>query len=169
MSLFFVRYSVLGPIHIVGHIQRDLILSERLQNTVELSRKLSFPVSLTMSVAQKLYETNHIISPRVDLWDEPYYAVKEPYFSDQQSGLMFIDQAPSVPFRTSSPFHQVAMQQIMDVGVALRAYAEKNDIHEPDALIPEAKRLLKAVDERIKQEMSRNVFIAGPGQEGGGE
>ena len=124
---------------------------------------------LSPTLAQKLYETNHIISPRVDLWDEPYYAVKEPYFSDQQSGLMFIDQAPYVPYRTSSPFHQVAMQQIMDVGVALRAYAEKNDINEADALIPEAKRLLKAVDERIKQEMSRNVFIAGPAQEGDDE
>lgn len=116
---------------------------------------------LSPGLAQKLFESNHIISPAVDLWDEPYYAVKEPYFSDQQSGLMYIDQAPSVPFRTSSPFHQVAMQQIMDAASALKTYAEANDAYEIDALIPEAKRLLAAAEKRIEQEMSRNVFIAG--------
>ncbi|MFK7788544.1 MAG: ABC transporter substrate-binding protein, partial [Phycisphaeraceae bacterium] len=52
---------------------------------------------LSPNLAQKLFESNHIISPAIDLWDEPYYAVKEPYFSGQQSGLMYIDQAPNVP------------------------------------------------------------------------
>jgi arabinosaccharide transport system substrate-binding protein len=116
---------------------------------------------LSPVLAQKLFESNHIISPAVDLWDESYYAVKEPYFSDQQSGLMYIDQAPNVPFRTSSPFHQVAMQQIMDAASALKTFAEASDAYELDTLMPEAKRLLKAADERIAQEMSRNVFIAG--------
>lgn len=116
---------------------------------------------LSPDLAQKLFETNHIISPVVDLWNEPYYAVKNPYFSDQQSGLMYIEQAPNVPYRTSSPFHQVAMQQIMDAGVALKNYADANDTYNPNDLMPEAKRLLAAAEERIKKEMSRNVFIAG--------
>lgn len=116
---------------------------------------------LSPVLAQKLFESNHIISPKIDLWDEPYYAVKEPYFSDQQTGLMYIEQAPSVPFRTSSPFHQVAMQQIMDAASALKTYAQANDVYEIEMLMPEAKRLLKAAEERIEQEMSRNVFIAG--------
>ena len=38
---------------------------------------------LSPELAQELFETNHIISPAVALWDEPYYAAKEPYFSDQ--------------------------------------------------------------------------------------
>lgn len=114
---------------------------------------------LSPSLAEQLFETNHIISPVVDLWDEPYYAAKEPYFSGQQSGLMYIEQAPNVPYRTSSPFHQVAMQQIMDTGVALKAYAEANETYDPDALLPEAKRLLKVAEERIQKEMTRNVFI----------
>ncbi|MFK7791013.1 MAG: hypothetical protein AB8C95_16155, partial [Phycisphaeraceae bacterium] len=66
-----------------------------------------------------------------------------------------------VPFRTSSPFHQVAMQQIMDAASALKNYAESNDAYEIEDLMPEAKRLLKAAEKRIEQEMSRNVFIAG--------
>lgn len=121
---------------------------------------------LSPDLARKLFESNHIISPRVDLWDEPYYAAKEPFFSDQRSGLMYIDQAPDVPFRTSSPFHQVAMQQIMDACSILKSYAESNDTYDVDALMPEAKRLLLAAENRIEQEMSRNVFIAG--QAGGG-
>jgi arabinosaccharide transport system substrate-binding protein len=121
---------------------------------------------LSPELAQKLFESNHIISPRVDLWEKPYYAAKEPYFSDQQSGLMYIDQAPQVPYRTSSPFHQVAMQQIMDACSALKNYAESNNTYEVEALMPEAKRLLEATEKRIEQEMSRNVFIAG--QAGGG-
>jgi len=116
---------------------------------------------LSPDLAQKLFESNHIISPRIDLWDEPYYAAQEPYFSDQRSGLLYIDQAPHVPYRTSSPFHQVAMQQIMDARAALKNYAEANDTYEVDALIPQAKRLLEAAEDRIEQEMSRNVFIAG--------
>ena len=124
---------------------------------------------LSPDLAQKLFETNHIISPVVDLWDEPYYAVKEPYFSNQPSGLLYIEQAPHVPHRTSSPFHQVALQQIMDTAVTLKAYAQDNDIYEHHALIPEAKRLLEAVDQRIAQEMSRNVFIAGTSDQGGGQ
>lgn len=116
---------------------------------------------LSPELAKKLYETNHIISPRVDLWDEPYYAVKEPYFSNQQTGLMYIEQAPNVPFRTSSPFHQVAMQQIMNVAFDVKQYAEENDEYDLDALVPETKRLLELAEQRIKMEMSRNVFIAG--------
>ncbi|MEM6504784.1 MAG: extracellular solute-binding protein [Planctomycetota bacterium] len=121
---------------------------------------------LSPKIAKKLFESNHIISPMTDLWDEPYYAVEEPYFSGQQSGLLYIDQAPNVPYRTSSPFHQVAMQQIMDAASVLKSHAESNDAYDIQALMPEAKRLLKAADERVAQEMSRNVFISG--QAGGG-
>lgn len=116
---------------------------------------------LSPDLAQKLFESNHIISPATDLWDEPYYAAKEPYFSDQPSGLMYIDEAPNVPFRTSSPFHRVAMQQIMDAASGLKTFAEANNAYEFDALLPEAKRLLADAEKRIEQEMSRNVFIAG--------
>lgn len=126
---------------------------------------------LSPELAQKLFESNHIISPMTSLWDEPYYAVKEPYFSNQRSGLMYIDQAPHVPFRTSSPFHQVAMQQIMDATSMLKDYAESKGLYRVEELLPEALRLLKAAEKRIEQEMSRNVFIAGKpvGPEGGNQ
>lgn len=133
------------------------------RTTRDFETAWSFAKELYLSpdLAEKLFESNHIISPAVDLWDKPFYAVKEPYFSGQQSGLMYIDQAPHVPYRTSSPFHQVALQQIMDVGVALKNYAQANKDYDRRALEAEAKRLLQAAEKRIEQEMSRNVFIAG--------
>lgn len=133
------------------------------KTTQDFDAAWSFAKELYLSpdLAKQLFESNHIISPIVSLWDEPYYAVNEPYFSNQQSGLMYIDQAPHVPYRTSSPFHQVAMQQIMDAAVALKDHAKANDSYDPDALLPEAERLLESAEARIMQEMSRNVFIAG--------
>lgn len=116
---------------------------------------------LSPELARKLFESNHIISPVKSLWSESYYAAEEPFFSGQQSGLLYIEQAPNVPFRTSSPFHQVAMQQIMDAVSALKNYAQNEQVYATQPLFLEAKRLLKQADERIKQEMSRNVFISG--------
>jgi len=120
---------------------------------------------LSPKLAEDLFTSNHIISPIVDLWDEPYYAAEQPYFSGQQTGLMYIDQAPNVPYRTSSPFHQVAMQRIMDAAVMLKNHAQSNDTYDPDALLPEARRLLEDAEDRIEQEMARNVFIAGDAED----
>lgn len=116
---------------------------------------------LSRELAVKLFESNHIISPVIDLWGEPFYAKPQPYFMNQQTGLLYIEQAPEVPHRSSSPFHAIALQRIMDVSASLKDYAQANDTYDPEALIPEAKRLLEQADARVIKEMQRNVFIAG--------
>ncbi|MEM9020352.1 MAG: extracellular solute-binding protein [Planctomycetota bacterium] len=121
---------------------------------------------LSPDLAQQLFESNHIISPVVDLWDQPFYAEPSAYFSGQRSGLAFIEQARNVPPRSSSPFHTIALQRIVDTASRLRDYARDNSISDPDALMPEAKRLLESTEALMLQEMQRNVFIAeGPGDE----
>ncbi|MGB0767281.1 MAG: ABC transporter substrate-binding protein [Phycisphaeraceae bacterium] len=141
------------------------------KTTRDFDAAWSFAKELYLSpdLARQLFDSNHIISPIVDLWDEPYYAAKQPYFSDQRSGLMYIEQAPNVPFRTSSPFHQVAMQQIMDAGVSLKNAAASTGRYDRASLFAEAKRLLQIAEERIEKEMSRNVFIAGDTEGGADE
>jgi len=124
---------------------------------------------LSEDLAEQLFVSNHIISPVVDLWDKPFYQEKQPFFSGQQSGLMYIEQAPHVPYRSSSPYHQIALQKMMDAASGLKDYAVKNNTYDPDALFPEAKRLLEETESLIKQEMSRNVFIAGQSAGGGGD
>lgn len=116
---------------------------------------------LSRDLAKELFETNHIISPVVATWDEPFYQAREPYFSNQQSGLLYIEQAPHVPHRSSSPYHQIALQRILDTASALKDYAQANDEYNPAALVPQARRLLQETQAQIEKEMSRNVFIAG--------
>lgn len=116
---------------------------------------------LSPDLARELFETNHIISPMMDLWDEPYYAEPSAYFSGQQSGLAFIDQALNVPPRSSSPYHQIAMQRILDTSTQLHSYAKANGIYDAESLVSEAMRLLEATEALMLQEMQRNVFISG--------
>lgn len=112
-------------------------------------------------MARELFVSNHIISPVVDFWDEPYYAQRSDYFSGQQSGLAFIAEARNIPPRSSSPFHTIALQRILDTATRLANYAKANNITDADALIPEAQRMLQATESLMLQEMQRNVFIAG--------
>ena len=116
---------------------------------------------LAPELAEQLFETNHIISPVVELWDQDFYAQPIEYFGGQRTGLMYIEQAPFVPYRSSSPFHQMAMQQIMDAASRLKTFAERNDQYDREHLQAEAMRLLEIADQRIEMEMSRNIFIAG--------
>ena len=116
---------------------------------------------LSPDLARELFESNHIISPLVDLWDEPYYARRSDYFSGQQSGLAYIAEARNVPPRSSSPFHTIAMQRITDTSTRLYQYAQANNIGDADALLPEARRMLQATESLMLAEMQRNVFIAG--------
>ncbi|MEM9415101.1 MAG: extracellular solute-binding protein [Planctomycetota bacterium] len=116
---------------------------------------------LSPDLARELFISNHIISPMMDLWDEPYYAEPSAYFSGQQSGLAFIEQALNVPPRSSSPYHQIAMQRILDTATRLHQYAQANSLFDADTLEAEAKRLLAATEAVMLQEMERNVFIAG--------
>ena len=133
------------------------------KTTRDFDKAWAFATHLYLSaeLAEQLFKTNHIISPVIELWDEPFYKVKDPYFMNQRSGQWYIDHAPDVPERTSSPFHQVAMQQIMDAMFSLKRYADREGVYTPEALLPETRRLLAEAEGRIKMEMSRNVFISG--------
>lgn len=133
----------------------------RTTENFEAAWKFAKELYLSRDLAQELFESNHIISPVVDLWDEPFYAKRSDYFSGQQSGLAYIAQATNVPPRSSSPFHTIALQRILDTSTRLKNYADANNIHDADALIPQAKRLLEETESLMLAEMQRNVFIAG--------
>ena len=57
------------------------------------------------SVARKLYDSNGIISPVKRLWKSDFYDQPEPYFSNQAPGRLYIEHAPRIPRRTSSPYN----------------------------------------------------------------
>ncbi|MEM6332021.1 MAG: extracellular solute-binding protein [Planctomycetota bacterium] len=121
-------------------------------------------------IAQRLFTSSHIISPVLTLWSEPFYHEPTPYFSGQPSGSLYIEQAPHVPQRSSSPFHQMALNRIFDAAGTLYREASSGrhgavDSISPELLRPRAEALLSEAAERIDREMSRNVFLAEEGAE----
>lgn len=114
---------------------------------------------LSPELAEELFESSGIISPVKSLWDEPFYNEPIPYFSDQPVGRLYIDQAPNVPMRSSSPFNGLALTRVTDAMIDLRKYAEENGVYDVESLIPEALRLLGIARERVERQMKRNVFL----------
>ena len=120
---------------------------------------------LSRELAEELFRTNTIISPVREFWDSDFYREPDPYFSGQPSGTLFIDQAPDVPFRSSSPFHRMALTRIIEAVTTLYGEASAGRIVPvervtAEALLPRATALLAAAEARVRREMSRNVFLA---------
>ena len=122
------------------------------------------------TLAEQSFRANNIISPIKAYWDEPYYHEPDPYFSGQASGTAYIDQAPHLPFRSSNPYHVMALNRIGDAVTQL--YAEASDgrlgpVGELSApkLQDRARQLLEQAEARVLQEMSYNVFL----REGAGD
>jgi len=111
--------------------------------------------------AEKIWQTTNILSPVKTLWDEPFYHEPDPFVGGQRAGSLYIEQAPYVPERPSSPYKNTAYGQVSAAAIALRAYAERNGIYEVEPLIPEALRLLKERENALKRLISRNVFQEG--------
>jgi arabinosaccharide transport system substrate-binding protein len=121
-------------------------------------------------LAEKSFDSSNIISPVKAFWDEPYYKQPDPYFSGQASGSAYIDQAPHVPFRSSNPYHVMAVSRIGDATTALFTEASNGELGNVDALSaeklePRARELLEAAEARVIKEMSYNVFLNGSDNE----
>lgn len=112
-------------------------------------------------LAERTYRKASIISPAKNLWSLPVYDEPDPFFSGQPSGRMFIEQAPHVPHRPSSPYTETAGQYLVGVSLALKSYAERNGIYDAAGLLPEAQRLLDECQAALQKMISRNVFLQG--------
>lgn len=120
---------------------------------------------LSPELARELFEESGIISPVKSLWNEPFYDKPSPYFSEQPAGRLYIDQAPDVPMRSSSPFASLALTRVTDAMIDLRQYAEDNEVYDVESLIPEALRLLEIAEARVERQIKRNVFLGEPPEE----
>jgi arabinosaccharide transport system substrate-binding protein len=114
------------------------------------------------SIAQKLFETNGIISPVKSMWKSSFYDVPDPYFRGQAPGRMYIGLAPLVPWRTSSPYYMLAKERVQDALSNLRDYAIANHAYQPAELLPEAKRQLHHAQEMVENQLNHNVFLSHP-------
>jgi len=107
-----------------------------------------------------IFRKSSIISPIKTMWSLPFYDEPDPYFSGQKMGRMYIEQAPYVPLRPSSPYANMAQQFLGNALMSLRAYADGNGIYDQEQLVPEAQRLLDKAQVRLQREIGRNMFLA---------
>ncbi len=126
---------------------------------IEASWAFAKHLYLDPELAEELYRSNSVISPVREFWSLPVYDEPDPYFSGQAAGRIFVDMAPDVPMRTSSPFNNLAFARVQEAVIALWNYAEANDIHDAEALMPEARRQLGLAEEQVRKLMDRNVFL----------
>lgn len=122
----------------------------------EVAKKLYFSPEL----ARTLYSVGDIVTPVRTYWSDPIFDQPDPYFSNQKKGRMYLDQAPSVPVRTSSPYNYFAKLRVQAAVLALSSYARSTNTFEPKALEAEAMRLLKIAEEQVRAEVDRNVFLS---------
>ncbi len=114
---------------------------------------------LSRDGAERLYAGDRIISPVKANWAEPFYDVPDAYFCGQPIGRMYIQLAPDVPLRPSSPYYAQAQQLLNRAVLQLCHYAEDHRLTDPAALIPEAQRLLDRSQRELRAQIDRNVFL----------
>lgn len=114
---------------------------------------------LSPETAKHLYEHSRIITPIKDNWDADYYDEPDPYFCNQPIGRMYINLAPEVPLRSSSPFYGNAQQALNAAIIDLSNYTESNNISDPAELKAECRRLLNRAQQILLRQMERNAFL----------
>jgi len=108
--------------------------------------------------AHDLYVNTDIITPVSALWGNPIFDEPDPFFGGQRKGRMYIDLAPDVPVRTSSPYNKQAVLLVSDAALSLTKFARKEQAYDAPSLQEEAERLLGLAQEHIERVMSRNAF-----------
>ena len=83
-------------------------------------------------------------------------------FCGQPVGRLYVQLAPDVPQRTSSPYNLTAVLRLSNCMTALVAYAEAHGLTDPAALEPEAQRLLAATQRDFAALVHRNAFLRTP-------
>jgi len=129
--------------------------SDHIETCWEMAKELY----TSFEVAEHIYRETGSITAYKAHWEAPFYHEPDPFCCGQPSGTLFIQQAPNVPRSPASPYQMLAYAELVNVMIALRAYAEKHGLYEAEKLAPEALRLLQASQDQLQRLMERNVFL----------
>jgi arabinosaccharide transport system substrate-binding protein len=113
---------------------------------------------LSPKVAEEHFRNTCIISPVKEFWKLPAYHEPDPFFSGQKVGELYIDEAPNVPERFSSPYLSMVKDRMMAILSTLKAQAVAQQQFGTEALLPEATRLLAEAQKDIAARVARNVL-----------
>ena len=114
---------------------------------------------LSRELARVAYRETDLISPVMSFWDDPMYDVPDQYFSGQPKGRMYIDLAPDIPRRVSSPFHPMVEQRMRDAAVAVAQHARANPGVTREQLEAKALTELARIQANVQRWMDRNAFL----------
>lgn len=115
---------------------------------------------LSRDAARELYVRGDIITPVRAFWSDPLYDQPDEFFSGQAKGRLYIDLAPHVPVRHSSPFGAIAADRLQSAAVAVAAYARRNPDAGAEALRAHAMRVLSVAQADVLANVKRNAFVA---------
>jgi arabinosaccharide transport system substrate-binding protein len=113
---------------------------------------------LSPELARELYKEGDIISPVRSNWSDPVYDEPDAYFCGQPKGRMYIALAGDVPLRPSSPFTLVARSRVQEALMDLARLARTRNVSSPEALLDDARRVLKDAEAAVRVAMERNRF-----------
>ncbi len=116
-------------------------------------------IYLAEETAVELFQRTSIITPVRRYWTLPVFDQPDPFFSDQASGRLYIEQALDTPVRFASPYLTLARVGVSEAAFALRRHARATDVWEREALETEALRLLAEAEARLLVVMRRNRFL----------
>lgn len=115
---------------------------------------------LSPESARQLYTRGDIVTPIRTLWGDPVFDQPDSYFSGQKKGRMYIELAPQVPLRHSSPFGSIAADRLQSTCVAIAAYARKAPHASQADLEAEAQRILRIAQAEVWANVLRNTFVS---------
>ncbi len=131
------------------------------KESVEYEQSWDTAVQLYTSpeIARDLYQMVDIVSPIRSLWSDPVYDEPDPFFMDQAKGRMFIELAPEIPLRTSSPYNYSAVLTVRDAAVNILNWSNSGGGADMETLLTKTKEELDGAQRAIERQMSRNAFM----------
>jgi arabinosaccharide transport system substrate-binding protein len=129
--------------------------SKNFEQSWEFAKRLY----LSPELAVGLYNRTGIISPVRANWTNPVYDAPNPYFAGQANGRLYINAAPDVPNRPSSPYKVIALTRMIEAATKLKRIAEERGIFDPAQLAPLVKSELDDAQTYMEQKMSANAFL----------
>ncbi len=126
--------------------------------------ELALRLYTSPELSDAMFRDTGIIGALRDQWSRPVYDEPNSYFSGQAVGRLYIEQAPQVPRRSSSPYtvearrgYCIALRQLVD-------WAETHHTYDRPALEQRARELLEGVQADLVRRVERNVYLREGGQ-----
>lgn len=115
---------------------------------------------LSRELARELYTAGDIVTPVAELWDDPVFDEPSEFFMGQPKGRMYIQLAPQVPNRYSSPFGAIALARMQSAISRVCVLAQRTNATTVEELLPAAREALREAQADAMRHVARNTFFA---------